>query len=228
MCGGGGAASRAADNANQVAAKQAADAEAARQADAAREAAKQAQIQQGTSAVNTQFGSTFNDGFFNNIAQKYNDTYTPQLTDQFTSARKNLAFELANRGLTNSSAAADQYGKLQDTYNKTQQGIQDRGLQEANTQKANVASTQAGLINQANSGADLNSINSLVTSNLATLQAPHSYDPLGNIFGQLALSAIAGGVQNSSSAFNNTGAAGSAAGPAVSGASSGSGVKSYY
>ncbi len=194
MCGGSGSAKRAASAAADQQSQQAAMAEQQRQADAAKEAARQAQIQQATGNINTQFGNTFNDSFFNDLAKKYTDTYSPQLGDQFANARKQLAFNLSSKGLTNSSAAADQYGTLQDKYNTTQQEIQDKGLATANALKSNVASTQSNLINQANAGSDLNSINNLVSSNLQTLQAPQSYDPLGNIFGQLALSAAAAGV----------------------------------
>lgn len=222
MCGGSGSAKRAAQAAADQQNKQSALAEQQRQEDAAKEAARQAQIGQATNSINTQFGNTFNDSFFNNLAKQYTDTYSPQLGDQFTQARKNLAYNLSSKGLTNSSVAADQYGQLQDKYNTTQQEIQDKGLATANTLKQNVSSTQSNLLNQANAGSDLNSINNLVTSNLQTLQAPQTYDPLGNIFGQLALSAAAAGASGQGvNPFSNTNS-----GVNV-GASTKNGIKTY-
>lgn len=222
MCGGGGSAKRASNAAMEQQQKQAAEAEKLRLADVAREEARQAQIRQATSAVNTSFDNTFNDDFFSNLSKKYIDAYSPQLNDQFTQARTSLALDLADRGLTNSSVAADQYGKIQDKFNTAQQGIQSKAGEAANTAKSNAASTRANLINQANAGSDLNTINNLVTSNLQTLQAPQTYDPLGDIFGQLAMSAAAAGVSRATgqNGFTNSGVG-------VSGTSGGRGVKVY-
>jgi len=222
MCGGGGSQKRAANAADERARQQADEAEKLRLADVAREEARQAQIRQGVGSVNTAFDSTFNDAFFNDIASKYTAAYAPQLGDQFTDAKRNLALDLSERGLTSSSVAADRYGRLQDKYNTAQQEIQSRGLDAANTSRANASATRTNLINQVNSGSDLNTINNLVSSNLATLQAPQTYTSLGDIFGQLALTAAAAGIRN-----QNMNQFGQVSGPNVAGATNTSGVKVY-
>lgn len=224
MCGGGGSAKRAANAADERARAQAAEAEKLRLQDVAREEARQAQIRQGVSSVNTAFDNTFNDNFFNDIASKYTAAYAPQLGDQFAEAKKNLAYDLSAKGLTNSSVAADRYGKLQDKYNTTQQEIQSRGTDAANTSRANASNTRTNLINQVNSGSDLNTINNLVSSNLQTLQAPQTYTSLGDIFGQLALVAAGAGVSGQGqNPFGRT----TGAGPNVAGATNNVGTKVY-
>lgn len=127
---------RAAEQA--AAARAAAEREAAERAARERAANMQAYATGRTERVNTLTGDInsafagFDDAYFDKFAQDYLGYYTPQVTQQYDDAVKQLTFKYANQGGINSSAAAQELGRLQEK----------RRLEEGKV--ANDAATAAG------------------------------------------------------------------------------------
>jgi len=80
-----------------------------------REARKKSNISQGQGVIDQQF-STFNDQFYNQYKQDYQDTYNPQLLDQYNDTNVNLRKSLGENNLYNSNFAIDQLNSLKGIY----------------------------------------------------------------------------------------------------------------
>ena len=72
---------------------------------------RQAKIDEGKTYIDDTFAQ-FDDEFYDQQTKNYLDFATPQLTDQFNQAAKNLTLQLADAGLLNSSVAAEKRGAL--------------------------------------------------------------------------------------------------------------------
>jgi len=80
-----------------------------------REARKKSNLAQGESVIDQQFAG-FNDDFYNKYKQDYQDTYNPQLLDQYNNTSVNLRDSLKENNLYNSNFAIDQLTGLKGIY----------------------------------------------------------------------------------------------------------------
>lgn len=100
-----------------------------------REKRKKANIAQGEKSINQGF-SVFNDDFYNKYKQDYQNTYNPQLLDQYNTTNVNLRKSLEDNNLYNSNFAINELDSLRGMYN---------------TEKARVAGANGELGELANS-----------------------------------------------------------------------------
>ena len=153
------------------------------------EEARQKRINTGREFIDRQFDLfKKNPAFFDRYRQGITDYYKPQIDNQYSDAKKNLTFQLADAGTLRSSAAADATADLQKQ--------NDNALLSMNS-KAD--SALGDLRNQIQSNKD-NAVNQLMTTedpsvgiNTAlnniqgiNLQKP-DLSPLGALFGQAAI-----------------------------------------
>jgi hypothetical protein len=128
-------------------------------------------------------GQAFDDAFYNRRRQNVLDYYTPQLNEQFTNAREQMAYALARAGLTRSSVASDQQTKMQRDYNIAAGDIANRAERDVNTLRGDVEDNRTELINQLNASADPEGAANSALARAGTLSTrPVQYDALGDIF----------------------------------------------
>lgn len=198
MCGGSSskkAANASADEARRLRE----DAEKQRKLDAQKEQERQGRINTNVGNIRSAFDQ-FDDNFFSARQKEYSDYYNPQVDDQFEESRKKLEFELAKRGLIDSSVAADKFGKLNEKLGESRQNIADRALSRGNEIRSNVEGNRANLISQAEAGAGLETINSSLSGVLPGLTAPQTFDPLNDLFADVAFGTAAGAARGGTNA----------------------------
>jgi len=194
MCGGGGSAKRQANADREEARRQREQAEAQRREQERKERERQQRIQSNIGSVNSSFDQ-FGDDFFSERGQEVTDFFTPQLDEQFADANRKLQLGLASRGLLDSSVAADKFGDLQERFDDEQRSIAEKALAREAATRAEVEQQRGNLIGQAEAGAGLESINSQLKGIQTNLRAPQTFDPLGQIFGDIAFSLAGGALQ---------------------------------
>jgi 23S rRNA pseudoU1915 N3-methylase RlmH len=148
---------------------------------------RQARVRAGTAEIDKTF-SSFNDDYYDGIAKSYAEHYTPQLDQQYADARKAIMYNPAG-GSTNSSAFAQQLAKLEADRQKQLVEIGNRGMSEAQGNRANVASNRQNLIQQLNAGSSVESVAGLAAENARNLTAPPVYSPLGDLFARYTANA---------------------------------------
>lgn len=146
-----------------------------------REDERKANVASGRSAIDQQF-LPFNDSYFGNIETSYNDFYQPQLEDQYNDTRRKAILNLADSGQLNASSGARSLGDLAENYQKNRVLIGDRGISAGNKARADVERNKSDLYAQNRSAADPSAASSSALARAGTLQAPPTYDPLGNVF----------------------------------------------
>jgi len=214
MCGGGGSQKRAANAEREEANRQRQQAESQRAAQEQKERERQARVTGNIATVNSSFDQ-FDEGFFKERGDEVSNFFNPQLDERFAGANKDLQLALASRGLLDSSVAAEKTGKLQERFDDERRGISEKALAREASTRSEVETQRGNLLGQAEAGAGLESINSQLKGVQTNLQAPGTFDPLGQIFGDLAFS-LAGGALGAKEAgkFNKP------VGPSAGGASS--------
>lgn len=168
MCMGGGV---PADNSGEIARQQADE--------------RAAKITQGQKAIDTSFDSTFTPDYYDKMTGAYEDYYKPQVNQQYDDAKKQLTFNLARSGNSESTAGNDLFSRLD-------QQLADQNTQTANDaiaatgkQRGNVASQRSNLYSLNTSAADPTQAGAQAQQSALALQQPVSYSPLGSIFAGL-------------------------------------------
>lgn len=142
---------------------------------------RQARIRKGNEEIDSVFGK-FNDDFYANQTQNYLDYATPQLTDQFNDAAKELTLSLANAGLLNSSIAAEKRGKLDKDLKLKQRMIADKGNEYSLNSRKSIDAARSDLQSQ-----NMNLANPTLTAQNAANRAQAlnqlpAYQPLMELF----------------------------------------------
>ena len=150
------------------------------------------------SAVNqiNQAFSGYTPQFYNNYGQNYMNWALPQLGQQYQQTSQQLGGKLANQGLTNSSAAQNQWNQLQNTNSLNQQGIASTAQQMQNQLQQQVGQEQAGLIGQAQQSTNPMQVAQGATAAAAGFGTPSAFQPLGNLFGNFAQLYLGNQLQN--------------------------------
>jgi len=142
---------------------------------------RQARIRKGNEEIDSVFGK-FNDDFYAKQTQNYLDYATPQLTDQFNDAAKQLTLSLANAGLLNSSIAAEKRGKLDKDLKLKQRMIADKGNEYSLNSRKSIDAARSDLQSQ-----NMNLANPTLTAQNAANRAQAlnqlpAYQPLMELF----------------------------------------------
>lgn len=145
----------------------------------AAEQARQDAITTGTKGVNDAF-SQFDDPYYSGITDSYDKYYNPQLDKQYADAKRQL---ILNLGATNNSSEGQrQLSNLNSSYQTDRQSVADQGVTAAQTARQNVESARENVLGQLNTSADPSAAAAAASAQAATLSAPPSYSPLGNLF----------------------------------------------
>lgn len=179
---------------------------------------RQARIRAGQASIDQTFDGTFNDDYFGGLTQSYQDYYNPQLATQYEDALKELTFQTARAGNTESSAANDLFAKLEKAKADAATQITNDAIASSGKAKSDVAAQRSNLYNLNNAAADPSQASSQAAQAALSLNQPQTYSPLGQIFASLiqsggnaaavsqATSAPSyGGVGPSAPNYNNTG-----------------------
>ena len=145
------------------------------------EEARQARIRQGNEEIDSAFAK-FDDDFYKQQTQNYLDYATPQLTDQFNDAAKQLTLSLANAGLLNSSVAAQKRADLDKKLGLNRKMIADKGNEYSLQSRKGIDAARGDLQNQ-----NMNLANPTLVAQNAALRAQSlnqlpAYQPLVELF----------------------------------------------
>lgn len=147
----------------------------------AEEEARQGRIREGTAAIDNTFAQ-FNDDFYSGIASSFMDFARPQLDEQFGEAREQTTFDLARRGMLDSSNRVERFGNLDRRYNLELDNLTDQGQQFANDARANVERNRADLVGMLNATGDAQAATQGALSRASIVSRPPAFSPIGQLF----------------------------------------------
>lgn len=150
-----------------------------------REAQRQARLAQGRGNIETAF-SSFDDPYYEGRSKAYSEFALPQLEEQFGKQKQKLVFALSRGGLLNSSSAAQKNRELQDEYQRNRELIESRGQQYGTDARRDVANSRAQLLSILSSTEDPTTVANEATRQAALLREQPAFDPLGNLFTDIA------------------------------------------
>ena len=166
----------------------------------AEEEDRQNRVWAGQGQIDTAFGN-FNDQYFDEYKDKYTGYYTPQIDEQFGQAKTNLGYDLASKGLTQSSIGAKLFGDLQKKYDDTKLQVAGQAQDSARTVRGGMETSRNDLYALNNSSADPAAISNRALASASALTAPVAFQPLGDVFGA-ALGAAATALKADSTSLN--------------------------
>lgn len=170
-----------------------------------REAARQARLSQGRSSIDNAFAG-FDDNYYNTRASAYDEFAMPQLEEQYANQKKALTYALSRGGLLSSSTAAQKAAQLQDEYERNKALVASKGQEYGTNARRDVASSRANLLSILSSTEDPSTVADESLRQAATLRAQPAFDPLGNLFTDIASTIDqANSARQIGSAFNSGG-----------------------
>lgn len=128
----------------------------------------------------------FNNDFYNQKQQAYIGYALPQVASQYNQMNQNTAFNLANRGLSQSSAGNMLRGSLEKERQLQTQGVGDAAIQQTNQLRQDVENQRSLLVSQLYASGDPNTSMQGALNTAANFQTPNTYQPLGNMFSNWA------------------------------------------
>ena len=146
------------------------------------EAERQRKIKLGRSKIDKALDSTFTPDVFKQVQQSYVANYMPQLQKQYGDAKDQWLYQFARQGLTQSDAAARQFGELAKMRSDEAAAIASRGIDAGTQLRGRVEDTRSDLYGQVSMTADPAAAARSATAQAATLAAPPSYDPYQDVF----------------------------------------------
>lgn len=145
---------------------------------------RQAAITKGTAAINAAY-APFDQNFYNQRQQAYVDYAMPQIANQYRTAQNQIGFGLANRGLTQSGAANQQWSDLARTNIQARQQASDTGRSQAQQLQQAISQSQNNLLNQLYQAADPAQAQSGAIATAAQFSQPSVFTPVANTFTNL-------------------------------------------
>lgn len=124
----------------------------------------------------------FTPQFYKGVQDAYVNYANPQLISQYQQTNKNLGYDLANKGLTQSSAANTAQGSLQTALAQQQQGIANQGIQNAQNLQQQVGQEQNTLTNQLIASSNPGATSAQALNVASQFSAPSAFAPVGNFF----------------------------------------------
>lgn len=146
------------------------------------EEARQRRIREGTGKIDKVFDKSFTPGFYKGQETAYTDYALPQLDKQYGDAGETLGFDLARRGLTNSSVRAQKEADLGELYELNRQGVVDKAREFGTTAKRGVEDARNDLLLTLQSTADASGAAKSALSRADVLSKPPAYSPLEDLF----------------------------------------------
>jgi hypothetical protein len=151
----------------------------------AQQQAQQQQIGQATGQINNAF-SQYTPQWYQNYTNQYQNSAMPNLYQQYNQTQNDLSAQLANQGLSKSTAAGQLGGRLNTQFGEQKQGIANDALNATNSLRQNVANSQQNLIGQANTAADPFSAANAAYGTAASFNSPSLAAPVAGLFQNFA------------------------------------------
>jgi hypothetical protein len=164
------------------------------------EAAREAKIAQGKQSIDSAF-SGYNDDYFNNYAKANVDAATPQIEDQYNTARDKLFASLTGRGVQNSSIAGGYYSALDKTRGAAEGDAANNAADAANALRNSVQTQKNNLYSLNSTGADPSTIATQAIGSATALAPNQNYTALGDLFSNIIKPLSAAAVANNYSPF---------------------------
>lgn len=148
-------------------------------------------VSSGEEQIQSAFDNTFTDDYYSDIQNSILNYYQPQLQDQFSDAKENLTFDLARRGVIDSSAAGDEYGDLQGRYSQQQASIANRARSQVNQARERMLQSRNEMLRLNQTATDPSDVEAMTNTQLAPAidrvqaQAP-TPTPMGQVFADYA------------------------------------------
>lgn len=154
---------------------------------------RQNRVRQGQSQVDEAFAG-FDDGYFNKYKSDYLDAYKPQVAQQYSDTRKNVALALSRTGNLSSSYGGQQMAGLDTKRLERENQLGDSAIQAVGERRNAVEDNRSDLYNLAAASADPSQAASSAAARRASLDTPIAASPLGDLFSSftnLASTAVA-------------------------------------
>lgn len=142
---------------------------------------RQQNITLGMRDINRTFGQ-FDDNYYNNIRKTNLNSLMPQFQGQLLNARRGAAYNLAGRGLYNSSVARQAGNQLEQQAGLGRILVNNQANQAALQARQNVEREKSNLTNQLVSSQDPTVAAQQAVTSAATIGAPSLIAPLGDLF----------------------------------------------
>lgn len=139
---------------------------------------RQRLITEGTQSIDHAFAG-FNPEFFGARESAYQNYAAPQLDDQYAEAKRQLAYALERKGLSASTAAADQQRKLGEQYAKYRTDIVNNGKSFAQKSQGDIENARSTLLSQLTATEDPAAVSAQALRLAQEKSAPPTFDPLG-------------------------------------------------
>jgi hypothetical protein len=143
---------------------------------------RQSEIRSGTNKTNYIFDKQFDPAFFAKQSKAYTDYATPQLEDQYKDTGEALTYDLARRGLTDSSVRGEKTADLTKLYTLSKQDITGKAREFSTDAKNRVEDARADVIGQLQATGDAKGAASSALARADALSKPPAYSPLENLF----------------------------------------------
>lgn len=148
------------------------------------QAEREAKINAGKASIDKSF-SVFDPAYFEKYQKAYLDNYNPELERQFGVAKTDLGYDLARRGMRDSTPGAKSFGDLVTEYGKQRQGVADAAVGATNKLRSDIDQQKSTLYAQNSASADPNLAAISAVSSVGSLGSAPQYSPLGNVFAGL-------------------------------------------
>lgn len=158
---------------------------AAAAAAAQRERERQQRISQGRASIDQAF-TGFDDNYFSGLTGAYRDYAQPELDEDFSEAKKQLNYALSRKGLSSSTAAADEIRKLNQQYNDYVTDLESSAANYANTARQDVEGARSDLLAQLTATEDPSAAAQSALRRAELLSQPPNFDPLGSFVFNIA------------------------------------------
>lgn len=146
---------------------------------------RQGKILAGQKSIDDTFAGTFTDPYYEGLTKNYEDYYNPQLNDQYADALKELTYQTARAGNSESSAGNELFAKLEKQKADSATQIANDALAATGKAKGEVAAQKSNLYSLNNAAADPTQASSQAAQAALQLNQPQSYSPLGSVFASL-------------------------------------------
>ena len=142
---------------------------------------RQRQIELGTRRINDRF-EQFDGDFYRGRRGAYSNFAMPQLDEQYRDAGEDLAFSLADRGLTDSSVRAGKESELEKLYGTAKQKVTSDAIGYENDARTAVEDARAGLLATLYASGDATGSGQSALARSKALTRPPSFNPLSQVF----------------------------------------------
>jgi hypothetical protein len=161
----------------------------------------QAALTQGGQNIENAF-SSYTPAYYAGVQKNYENAALPQLFKQYRATGANVNYNMANRGLTNSSAAQQLGSSLQGELASQEQGVVNAGQQQAQQVQQQVASEKGQLYNQLDVTQNPTLVGQSALNTAAQTGAPSVFQPLGNLFSNWSNIYLANSFANNATTAN--------------------------